>query len=485
MGDTNKPAGGKPAQTASIVTPPPQNQAAAFGLPVPGAGGAIIQASTQEMRALVAAVPRVVTEIRASIEETLKEFPKTAHRVRYLKPVGQNPDKCRKCGREEERARGSKRPPKECPGCKERDSMQDMGQKLVSDISVRAAEWMVQVLGGISVQETIEPTADENVVLVRCVVTDYHTASRSEDSRLVSRKMRGRDNSVWLIDEGRFAEMTIPAAQSRLRRNVCLRIVPLPIKQFVLDRADEITEDLLTPEVLERIVTAFDEEFGVSLDDLETFLQKKQANWRKPDRMQLHQVFSTLKQGENGVTVEEFFPFSGAAGKGEESPAAPGDAAAAPKDEKPAESSPSASEAPKGGAAGLMSGGRKTTAAKEQKPAEPAAAASTQAAAPAAQAGPAATDKPADKAAAKPAAASKPAASDKKPSIHQVPYGEFGKTIILDLQDLAPDASKADFDYIRQQIEFGLREAKLNPEEAGQIRQELQVRELKARSGGM
>jgi hypothetical protein len=132
-----------------------------------------------------------------------------------------------------------------------------------------------------------------------------------------------------------------------------------------------------------------------------------------------------------------------------------------------------------------MSGGRKTTAAKEQKPAEPAAAASTQAAAPAAQAGPAATDKPADKAAAKPAAASKPAASDKKPSIHQVPYGEFGKTIILDLQDLAPDASKADFDYIRQQIEFGLREAKLNPEEAGQIRQELQVRELKARSGGM
>lgn len=245
--------------------------------------------------------PRDIVAIVKECEKEINEFPDFAQVLLYCKPVGRKADVCRKCGAEVRRERGGRAQRCECGST----DIQEGPMQFHTDLSVRMAEWIVPKLGWLSaVSEQCSTSSDE--VMATVTVTDFQTGVVLQDSRRVSRIAKGYRGSTYEIPAEKFDQMIVPAQQSKLWRNLILRICPIVLKYRIRDMAAKATEDLLTPDAIKKIEAWFLEKHAIPLERIEALFGKPASRWTKAERERLLQIQNAIRNGDEAL--ESYFP---------------------------------------------------------------------------------------------------------------------------------------------------------------------------------
>lgn len=241
---------------------------------------AIIKMHDESIMMAAAARPRDHERILAEVKSQIKAYPSFARAAMYSKPVGKE--------------RGSDR------------------QKYVRGLSIRAAEALRNAYGYNKVNVDVDPI-DDNRVRVTATFTDYQAGNMWTDSGIVSRIYKRYGGGTARYDDDRFYNVVVKAEASRRVREVVLRSVPPGLKAELEEAIEETIAQLLTPEAVQKIVQAFGKK-GVTLEQLETYLDKKAADWDQQDRLNLQGVWNAIEDGE--TTVAEAFGGESANGSG-------------------------------------------------------------------------------------------------------------------------------------------------------------------------
>lgn len=267
---------------------------------------ALLKMQNDSISALAVAHPRDMAKIKKDLELAIADFPELAYSAIYAKPVGKCVDVVCTCGHKYESAvsRNQNEAPI-CPRCQEQTakSIGRPRQKFARDLSIRAAETLAEVYGYNYVRADVNPT--ETGAKVEATFTDYQRGRIWQASAMVSRFYRGRNGAMQSIDESRFNDTVVKAAQSKLIREVINRSVSGGLKAWFKARCEEIQGELLTAETLDKMTGRFSE-FNLTLADLERIIGRPSSlGWTNQDRQTLLGIYSGLKSGD--LSVRELF----------------------------------------------------------------------------------------------------------------------------------------------------------------------------------
>ena len=296
-------------------------------------GQSLIVAEVNAIRSMAVAKPRDNFAIAESLKQTLIKYPGMALKMRYCKPVGwKTYAKC-KCGREYEAAGWAvpwhdRHKIKECPSCGVKDAVKlRPEQQFARGLSVKAAELLATEIMYCRTDVGVE-MIDQNTYKVTAKFFDVQSGRYNSRESIVSRLTKKWGGSIERIDDDRFFNLTIPAAQSKILREMVNRAVPFVIRHVLEETVDELIDQQLLPEQVEKIVGSFSR-FQISASDLEAILGTKREHWNHEDRRRCLEMFESLKSKE--VTREELLSAITLGADGSEPAAITGDKPAAPK----------------------------------------------------------------------------------------------------------------------------------------------------------
>jgi hypothetical protein len=182
------------------------------------------------------------------------------------------------------------------------------GGQEISGISIRLAEVLAQAWGNIdSGVIELEQRDDESLMMAYC--WDLETNTRNTKLFTVPhyREKKGPKGLEKIALEGTrdVYEMTANMGARRLRSCI-LSIIPRDVQDQAVDICNQTLKADFTDEKRDRMIAAFQEDFGVSLAQLELFIGKRAAKFDGGTYIRLRRVYSTLKDGF--AKVQDFFP---------------------------------------------------------------------------------------------------------------------------------------------------------------------------------
>lgn len=182
------------------------------------------------------------------------------------------------------------------------------GGQEISGISIRLAEVMAQAWGNIdSGVIELEQHTDESLMMAYC--WDLETNTRSTKLFTVPhyREKKGKNGLEKIALEGTrdVYEMTANMGARRLRACI-LSIIPRDVQDQAVEICNQTLAADFTDEKRDRMIAAFQNDFGVTQEQLETFIGKRTAKFDGGTYVQLRRVYSTLKDGF--AKVQDFFP---------------------------------------------------------------------------------------------------------------------------------------------------------------------------------
>jgi hypothetical protein len=313
------------APTLPAIPDPDASQVSAIaGLPE---NLAVLRLQTDHCTALAAAKPRNLVTIVKGLKEQLEQFPTFAAKAVYNKPVGREANRCGKCNAEFKNHKHRR-----CGNCEAinvevfdghelREGQVELKlgpMKYATGLSIHAAESIAEAYLYNAI-ETYAESKDLEYATVTVTFMDFQAGRMRRAQRDVPKYMTYRDGKQSKIDENRFWEVVIPAATSRLLREVILRMIPASVKEELLAAAQAAQEEALTQDKVNEILQVFSG-WGVSQRQIEVFVGKPVEKWTSADRGKLGGVWQAINDGD--TTVAEMFnmldeePFSGE-GRGE------------------------------------------------------------------------------------------------------------------------------------------------------------------------
>jgi len=267
---------------------------------------AIMKMENDSIMALAAARPRDIAELKEEMAATLAATPELAETAIYAKPVGKVQDYlCEKCGAKFEEAvrRGNYEKAVFCNRC---DSKQCKPQgrprmKFAEGLSIRAAEALADTFGFNRVRSDVLETGDPMKVKIEATFVDYQKGRTWSAATFIS-----RDTGKYVISEDKFYSLNVPAAASKMIREVILRSVNPGLKAWFEGQCRKIQSTLVSEEDVNKLAAAFLREHKIDLNDLEDLIGRTVSEgWTNSDVQNLRGVFSGLKNGE--MTVDELF----------------------------------------------------------------------------------------------------------------------------------------------------------------------------------
>lgn len=270
---------------------------------------AILKLDNDNISSIAAARPRDMEQIKREVEITLKAFPELADEAIYQKPVGKVFDcRCLDCKSKFEQAlaRNQDGPQQQrCPRCDSKNTEQigPVRQKFVRGLSIRSAEALAEAYGHNRVRaDVVEIQGDDTRVKIEATFVDYQRGRIWQDSGFVSRFGKARGGGSYRIDDDRFYNLVVPAAKSKLIREVILRSVHPGLKAWFEGRCEVIGETLLDAEAVAKVCRAYQDEFEISIEDLETLIGKTRAQgWQNNDWKTLKGLITSLRTSEISV----------------------------------------------------------------------------------------------------------------------------------------------------------------------------------------
>lgn len=270
-------------------------------------GQSLIVAEVDAMRSMAVAKPRDEHAIAAKIEATLRRYPGMAMKMRYCKPVGWKTFALCECGREFEAAGYQLRwsevaKAKACPACgvKKVKSLRPE-QQFARGLSVKAAEYLATEIMYCRTNVGVEKI-DNDTYKVTATFFDVQAGRYNSREAIVSRLKKKWGGGVEREDDDRFFGLIIPAAQSKLLREMVNRAVPFVLRHVLEETVDDLIDQALSPEQVAKIIASF-ARFHITENDLETILGSKQEHWNHEDRKRCLEMFESLKSHE--VTRDE------------------------------------------------------------------------------------------------------------------------------------------------------------------------------------
>jgi hypothetical protein len=200
----------------------------------------------------------------------LDAYPAFAEKVHYTKPVGKD----------------------------------DTGKmKYAEGLSIRAAE-SLQSLWDNSASGCEPVVEDDESITLAGVFLDYERNIRHTFCKRVSKYYTTRDKRRVQHPSDRFADVVMPANQSKLLRETILRSLPAEIKMAYSDHAKEIMQRKPKAQRIKAMCDAFSV-FGVKREQLEALKGKPLKDWTADDIDVMQGVYNGLKDEE--TTVEQVF----------------------------------------------------------------------------------------------------------------------------------------------------------------------------------
>ncbi len=268
---------------------------------------ALVKMENDQIFAIARAHPRDYAAITAKLFAMVKAYPESAEEAIYVKPVGSVLRVQCSCGKVYEspyaKKKGENQSVTECRSCGKTNGRWTVISKYARNLSIRAAESIRQAFGFNRVATSVDAGPNGTYKITASFV-DYAEGNVTQDERLVSQYITGR-SGTWKIDDDRFFGVTLEAEKAKARRNAIMGGINSEVKSAYYDFCEKTTRELLTPEKMQAIVSAFASK-GVTLEQIEQKLgQKASDGWTVSHREELAQIWTAIKSGE--ANVAEFF----------------------------------------------------------------------------------------------------------------------------------------------------------------------------------
>jgi len=171
--------------------------------------------------------------------------------------------------------------------------------KFAEGLSIRAAEAIFEAYGFCAIDSDVDEVSADKVKIT-AIFTDFCGGRRWKDSRIVSAFYRAKGGGMVRTPDDRFYDVVIPAAKSRLIREVITRCIPPSIRMEMEEAARKKRAKFLTKEKQGGIVKGFSE-VGLTQDHLEKIVAKAINHWNVDDRDTLATLWKTIEDGETTV----------------------------------------------------------------------------------------------------------------------------------------------------------------------------------------
>ena len=230
-------------------------------------GNALVKLENMTQMQVSIQRPRDEVKILSASLKELETYPSMAEEAIYRKPVG-----------------------------KEGNEM-----KYAEGLSIRAAEslanrWSNSAYGCDIISE------DKEGVTIAAVFMDYENNTRHVISKKVSRSYKKQNGSIVTHAPDRFADVVIPANQSKILREVINRSLPAGLKKEYEDKARAIMLSGDAKKMSTRLIAGFIR-IGVSKSKLEELAGKKIEDLNAEEIANLIALGNTIKDGE--TTLEQ------------------------------------------------------------------------------------------------------------------------------------------------------------------------------------
>lgn len=235
-------------------------------------GLAVLKIENETMIQAAAAKPRDNFEITEQVTEQLARWPTFVEAATYDVPVGKDDQ-----GREH-RAKG---------------------------LSIRMAESLAEAYGYNRIDEDQE-IIDDKTVKVVTTFTDFQNHRVMRRASLVSREYKTKRGGSGLYPRDRFLKNVVPSMQARVTRECILRSIPAGMRHELMARVETEQRKLIEGDAwIDKSLGQY-EMLGVSLEMLESKLEKPRGEWDSDDRMRLLGIWNALRDKES--TLAEEFP---------------------------------------------------------------------------------------------------------------------------------------------------------------------------------
>lgn len=281
-------------------------------------GQSLIVAEVNAIRSMAVAKPRDEMAIADKVKATLKKLPGMAVKMRYTKPVGWKTFAKCACGREYEAGGwqimwNDRQKAKACPKCNQKNIESfRYEQQFARGLSVKAAEYLATEIMYCRTDVGVEKI-DNDTYKVSAKFFDVQSGRYNSREAIVSRLKKKWGGGIEREDDERFFGMTIPAAQSKILREMVNRAVPFVIRHVLEETVDEVCDIALTESEVAAIIAGY-RKFNLSVSDLEAILGVKQEHWTQEERHRCRDMYESLKSKE--VTRDELLAAITAAADG-------------------------------------------------------------------------------------------------------------------------------------------------------------------------
>ena len=231
---------------------------------------AVLKMENDNIISLAATHPRDHKAILSEITDQLQTYKSFAQEAIYCKPVGKD----------------------------------DKGKmKYARGLSIRMAEALAAAYKYNRIDTDVE-VLDPNTVKVTAKFMDYQNGRIWTDSGICSKKYKTKRGQVFTHSDDRFYNVVVKAEASRRLREVILRSVPPGLKKEAELIAEKELDQFLDESTAQKIIANFAAK-GVTVEMLESHLNRAKEDWRTEDRRTLIGVWNMLEQDES--TVKEIF----------------------------------------------------------------------------------------------------------------------------------------------------------------------------------
>jgi hypothetical protein len=281
-------------------------------------GQSLIVAEVNAIRSMAVAKPRDEMAIADKVKATLKKLPGMAVKMRYCKPVGWKTFAKCACGKEYEAGGwqimwNDRQKAKACPKCNQKQiEAFRYEQQYARGLSVKAAEYLATEIMYCRTDVGVEKI-DNDTYKVWAKFFDVQSGRYNSREAIVSRLKKKWGGGIEREDDERFFGMTIPAAQSKILREMVNRAVPFVIRHVLEETVDEVCAIVLSESDVAAILAGY-KRFQLTANDLEAILGVKQEHWTQEERHQCRDMFESLKNKE--VTRDELLAAITAAADG-------------------------------------------------------------------------------------------------------------------------------------------------------------------------
>ena len=226
--------------------------------------------------------------LKAAMDE-LETYAACAEQAIYSKPVGRSAS-CPSCEADISFA-------KVCPKCGKPNP-----QTFARGLSIRAAESLANRWDNSSwgCQQVAD---DGNSVTIVAIFLDYQRNIRHAIPKRVARSYKTRFGTVKTHADDRFNDLVVPAATSRILREVILRSLPAGLKEEYRLKAEKMCA-ITTDEAKRRMLSMFSE-LKVTREMIEGLMGKPVAKLSGQDMLNLRGIYNAIEAKEQ--TVEEAF----------------------------------------------------------------------------------------------------------------------------------------------------------------------------------